>query len=71
MEHLTIGQAMRKARKAKKYTLEKLEKKAGISRQSIGRWERDKVSPNILNVISIADVLGVTLDELVGRTVER
>ena len=65
---LTIGQSMRKVRKAKKYTLVKLEAKSGISRQSIARWEKDRVYPNVMLLISIADVLGVTLDELVGRT---
>ena len=64
---MTIGQAMKKARKAKKYTLEKLEAKSGISRTSIGRWERGQAFPNIVSLLTIADVLQVTLDELVGR----
>jgi transcriptional regulator with XRE-family HTH domain len=71
MTQLTIGQSIRKARKAKKLTQKKLEAKAGLSRQSIGRWEQDRVCPNVINAISMADALGITLDELVGRTVER
>lgn len=67
MLQLTIGQAIKKARKAKKFTQAKLERKAGLSRASISHWENDLVSPNIINVITIADALGVTLDELVGR----
>ncbi len=68
---LTIGQSMRKVRKAKKYTVQKLEAKSGISRQSIARWEKGEAFPNIVSLLTVADVLGITLDELVGRTVAR
>ena len=67
---MTIGEAIRKARKSKRYTLEKLQAKTGITRVSLGRWERGEAFPNIVNLLTIADVLGVTLDELVGRTVK-
>jgi transcriptional regulator with XRE-family HTH domain len=65
---MTIGQAMRKARKDKGYTLKKLEAKTGISRVSLSRYERGECFPGILSLLTIADVLGITLDELVGRT---
>lgn len=68
---MTIGEAIRKARKSKRYTLEKLQAKTGISRVSLGRWERGEAFPNIVNLLTIADVLGISLDELVGRTVGR
>lgn len=67
---LTIGQAIKKARKSKKFTQAKLEAKTGLSRASISHWENDVVTLNTINAISIADALGVTLDELVGRTVK-
>ena len=70
-EQMTIGEAIKKARKAKGYTLAELEAKSGVSRQSIARWEKGIVFPNIMPLISVADVLEVTLDELVGRTVAR
>lgn len=68
---MTIGQAMRKARKDKGYTLKKLEAKTGISRVSLGRYERGECFPGILSLLTIADVLQVTLDEIVGRTVAK
>lgn len=68
---MTKGEAMKKARMDKGYSQNKLSIKAGISVQNISQWERDKVFPTIINLIPIADALGVTLDELVGRNVKR
>ena len=68
---MSVGEAIRKARKDKRYTLEKLQAKTGISRMSLGRWERGDAFPNIVNLLTIADVLDISLDELVGRTVAR
>lgn len=40
-----------------------IEKKAGLSNGSINKW--NTVSPTIKNLKAVADVLGVTVDELV------
>lgn len=68
---MTIGQAIRKARKAKGYTLEKLADKAGITFTTIGHWERGETSPNVVPLMAVADVLNITLDELIGRSVAK
>ena len=68
---MTIGQAIRKARKAKGYTLMKLAAKSGVSYSTIGYWERGIVCPNVVPLIAVADILNITLDELVGRKVAR
>lgn len=67
---LSIGQAMRKARKSKKVTQEELAEITGYSQNVICKWETDKQMPKIISVIDIADALGVTIDELVGREVK-
>lgn len=64
---LTIGQAMQKARKSKKITQEELAEKTGYCQNVICKWETDKQMPKITSVIDIADALGVSIDELVGR----
>jgi DNA-binding XRE family transcriptional regulator len=64
---MTIGKKIKKLRKKNKYTQEKLAKKIGVSINSISFWELDKFEPTILNCISLADVFGVTLDELCCR----
>ena len=64
---MTIGQAIKKARKDRGYTATQLAQEAEISRITLFRWEQDKVYPNLLTLIDVANVLGVSLDELVGR----
>lgn len=46
-------------------TIQQLEDKAQISAGTIGRWGRDgKLMPSVDKVKRVADVLGVTVDEL-------
>lgn len=66
---MTIGKAIRSARESKGISRYKVAIKTGIGYQAIVNWELDKTSPRIDLLICVADVLGVTLDELVGRSV--
>lgn len=68
---MTIGEAMKEARIKKEYSQNQLSIKSGVLLLSISKYERGETFPNILNLISIADALGVTLDELVGRKVNK
>lgn len=68
---LTIGQAMQKARTDKSLTRHRLCEMAGVAYVSLTNWENDKAVPNVLSLTAIADVLRVSLDELVGRKFER
>lgn len=40
----------------------------GISKNSILRYERDGVIPEIVSVVKIADYFNVSVDYLLGRT---
>ncbi len=42
-------------------------KRTGITQAAISRWEDDLRIPNIENCILLADLYGITLDELIGR----
>ena len=66
---MTIGESIRKARLEKGYSQTKLSIKSGISVSVISYWETGRVFPTLINLIPVADALGVTLDELVGRKV--
>ena len=68
---LTLGEAIKQARIDKELSRSELSFKARIPVQNIYQWETDRAYPSIINLIPIADVLGVTLDELVGRTVAK
>ena len=66
---MTIGEAIKMAREGKGYSQQGLAIKSGVHPQNISQWERGTAFPTIINLIPIADALGITLDELVGRTV--
>ncbi|HQB62440.1 MAG TPA: helix-turn-helix transcriptional regulator, partial [Spirochaetota bacterium] len=52
-----FGDKIRAVRKRKEYTLKYLAEKAGVSDSLISQIERNKVSPAIDTLLSIADVL--------------
>lgn len=64
---MTILEAIKKAREAKGYSLQTLAKKSGINASTINKWETRGSFPTIINLIPVADALGISLDELVGR----
>lgn len=42
----------------------------GVKPPSISDWENGKTKPTIENLIALSDLLGVSCDELLGRTVQ-
>lgn len=44
---------------------EMLAEKLGVSRQAISKWERGEACPDIENLIMLADLYGVSMDELI------
>lgn len=65
-----IGKNIRRIRKSKGLKIKDLAEKTGYSYGHIHRVENDIHIPKITTVIDIADVLDVSLDELVGREVK-
>ena len=65
---MTIGQSIRKARESKKMSRWLVSQKSGLNYTLLYYWETDRSLPRIDLLICVADVLGVSLDELVGRT---
>lgn len=49
---------------------EELAAKIGVSRQAVSKWERAEASPDTDNLIELAKIYGVTLDELISGTKE-
>lgn len=64
---MTIGQAIKKARGDKRLMRKELAEKSGISLTTIANWENDRNVPTIFLLICLADILDISLDELVGR----
>ncbi len=51
-------------RKENKLSQEALAEKLGLSRQAISKWERGESSPDTDNLIALAELYGISLDEL-------
>lgn len=64
---MTFGDQLTKARKEKEFTQEELAEKLNLSRQTILRWEKNQVFPDISNLKAVAQVLDVSFDYLLGE----
>lgn len=64
MEKKTIGQFIAVLRKANGMTQQELADKLNVSNKAVSRWERDESAPDITLIPALAEVLGVTCDEL-------
>ncbi|WP_370448856.1 helix-turn-helix transcriptional regulator [Lactobacillus sp. ESL0263] len=53
-----------KLRKKQRYSQAQLAEEANVSRQTINRIENDKYDPSLGLAFQLADILGVTVDEL-------
>ena len=62
-----MNEAMRAARKASGLSWAQLTKKTGVPKQTILRWEKGQRSPTVELCCAVCDVLGVSLDEYIGR----
>ena len=62
--NIAIADRLLRLRKAHGFSQEELAEKIGISRQSVSKWERAEASPDTDNLIALARLYGVSLDEL-------
>ena len=64
---MTIETANRlyELRKEKGLSQEELAEKLGVSRQAVSKWERSEASPDTDNLIALAKIYDLSLDELV------
>lgn len=67
---MTVGQAIRKARTERGYSLRRLANKSGLTAQAIYQYEHGINEPRCWCLIALADALNISLDELVGRNVQ-
>lgn len=58
---------MRELRKERRLTMKELGKAVGVSESTISLYETGKHEPDLETMKRIADVLEVTIDELIGR----
>ena len=64
MERKTIGQFIAALRRVSGMTQKQLAEKLNVSDKTISRWERDECAPDLTLIPVIAEVFGVTSDEI-------
>lgn len=60
----TIGEFLSTQRKAHGYTQEEVAEKLGVSNRTLSSWETDRTVPDVTLLPAIADIYGVTVDEI-------
>ena len=63
---MTLGQNIQAARKNKGLSQEALAEQVGVSRQALGKWEKDTALPSLDNLQALAAALDVGVEELLG-----
>ena len=61
---MTLGEKISCLRKNAGYSQEKLAELMDVSRQAVTKWESGKANPDTENLIRLAGIFGVSLDEL-------
>ena len=62
----TVGQRIRRARKARNMSQMELAKRVGTVYQRVSGWERGEVAPGMASLKRLAEALGVSLDWLIA-----
>lgn len=65
------GEELKFQRTKRNKTLLQVEHDTGISNSNLSRWECGKVTPGIDACVILADYYGITLDELIGREINK
>lgn len=68
--NVETAQRLADLRRSKGFSQEGLARKLGLSRQEVSKWERAESSPDTENLISLARLYGVSLDELLNPSDE-
>ena len=67
----TFGQRFARLRKNLGFKQDDIAEKVNISAQAVSKWENDISAPDISTLPILANILNVSLDELLGREVEQ
>lgn len=63
----TLGKRIAQNRKRMKLTQDQLAEKLGVTAQAVSKWENDQSCPDITMLPLLADIFGISIDELLGR----
>lgn len=71
MKQQTLGKAIAMMRKEKNMTQAELAEKMGVTDKAVSKWERDLSCPDVATLPRLAELFGITVDELMqGKSTE-
>jgi transcriptional regulator with XRE-family HTH domain len=65
---MTLGEIIRENRTKHGLSQEKIAEMVKVSRQAVTKWETNKSMPCMENLIMLADIFKISLDEFTGKT---
>ena len=66
----TLGKRIIANRKRLGMTQDKLAEQLGITAQAVSKWENDQSCPDIAMLPKLAEIFGISIDELLGITAQ-
>lgn len=67
----TLGERIAYFRRQRGLTQELLAEKCSVTPQAVSKWENDLSAPDISLLVPLADLFGISADELLGREVRK
>ena len=67
---MNIGQSLKNRREKAGLSQSELARKTGVNQQSMSRWEMGINAPNITDSVTLARFYKISVDELIGYTLE-
>ncbi len=64
---MTLGERLKMYRRQTGLSQEKIGEMLGVSRQAVTKWELGQTTPSSDNLIALANLYDVSLDELIGK----
>jgi transcriptional regulator with XRE-family HTH domain len=64
---MTFAEKLTELRRAKGYSQEELGYLLGVTRQTVSKWETGQTTPELDKLIALAQLCGVSIDELAGN----
>ena len=65
---MDLGTYIQQLRKERGISQESLAEQVGVSRQAVGKWEQGLSYPSTENLLALAQIFGVSADDLIGLT---
>lgn len=66
----SLSEALKARRTAAGYTQEYVAEALGVSRQAVSKWENGTSEPSTANLMALAKLYGLTVDELLNQRSE-